>query len=69
MVVAVITRIWRRWWLPARVSDAELMALCHLQVHDLIAVAAAAPQAVSYNKCGRMWELRRCMPALCRVRR
>jgi hypothetical protein len=69
MVGAVIARLWRRWWLPARVTDAELMALCHLQVHHLIAIAAAAPQAVSYNKRGRMWDLRRCLPAACRARR
>jgi len=43
------------------------MALCHLQLHHLIAIAAAAPQAVSYNKSGRMWDLRRCLPAVCRV--
>ncbi len=65
----LIRRLWAEWWLPARVSDAQLMKLCGLQVHDLIALAAAAPHAISYNKGRRMWRLVDTLPAAVRLRR
>jgi len=68
-VGAVIARIWRHWWLPARVTDGQLMRLCALQVHDLIALAAAAPDAITYNKDRRMWRLVDTLPAAVRLRR
>ena len=55
--------------LPARVSDGQLMKLCGLQVHDLIALAAAAPHAISYTKGRRMWRLVDALPAAVRLRR
>ncbi len=66
---AVIRRLWAEFWLPARVSDAQLMKLCALQVHDLIALAAAAPNAISYSKGRRMWRLVDTLPAAVRLRR
>ncbi len=66
---AVIARIWRYWWLPARVTDAQLMRLCALQVHQLIALAAAAPDAITYSKDRRMWRLVDTLPAAVRLRR
>jgi hypothetical protein len=68
-VGAVIARIWRHWWLPANVTDGHLMRLCSLQVHDLISLAAAAPDAISYNKGRRMWRLVDTLPAAVRLRR
>ncbi len=69
MVVGLARRIWRYWWLPARVSDTQLMKLCGLQVHDLIALAAAAPDAITYTKGRRMWRLVDALPAAVRLRR
>ncbi len=66
---AVIRRLWAEFWLPARVTDGQLMRLCALQVHDLIALAAAAPDAVTYNKDCRMWRLVDALPAAVRLRR
>jgi len=68
-VIALFARLWRHWWLPARVSDAQLMRLCSLQVHDLIALAAAAPDAITYSKGRRMWRLVDTLPAAVRLRR
>jgi hypothetical protein len=68
-VGAVIRRLWAEWWLPARVSDVQLMRLCSLQVHDLIALAAAAPDAITYSKGRRMWRLVDTLPAAIRLRR
>jgi hypothetical protein len=68
-VGAVIARIWRYWWLPARVTDAQLSRLLHLQPHQLIALDAAAPHAISYNKGRRMWRLVDTLPATVRLRR
>jgi hypothetical protein len=45
------------------------MRLCALQVHDLIALAAAAPHAISYNKGRRMWRIVDALPAAVRLRR
>jgi hypothetical protein len=55
--------------LPARVTDAQLMRLCALQVHDLISLAAAAPDAIAYSKGRRMWRLVDTLPAAVRLRR
>jgi hypothetical protein len=55
--------------LPARVTDAQLMRLCALQVHDLISLAAAAPDAIAYSKGRRMWRLVATLPAAVRLRR
>jgi hypothetical protein len=54
--------------LPARVTDAQLMRLCALQVHDLISLAAAAPDAIAYSKGRRMWRLVDALPAAVRLR-
>lgn len=68
MVGTVIARLWSRWWLPARVSDGQLMQLTRLQIHDLAALAAAAPDAHRPGRHGRIWLLRRALPAACRLR-
>jgi len=68
-MVRLIARIWRHWWLPARVNDAQLMRLCLLQVHDLIALAAITPKAVSYTKGQRLWRLVDTLPLAIRLRR
>jgi hypothetical protein len=65
----LIRRLWSAFWLPAEMTDAQLMRLCRLQVHDLIALAAAAPDANSYNKGRRMWRLVDTLPAAVRLRR
>ena len=68
-MVGLIRRIWRHWWLPARVNDAQLMRLCSLQVHDLIALAAITPKAVSYSKGQRAWRLVDALPFVIKLRR
>ena len=68
-MAAVIRRLWAEFRLPARVSDGQLMRLCSLQVHDLIALAAAAPHAITYSKGRRMWRLVDTLPAAVRLRR
>lgn len=65
---AVIRRLWAEFWLPARVTDGQLMRLCSLQVHDMIALAAAAPDAITYSKDRRMWRLVDTLPAAVRLR-
>jgi hypothetical protein len=45
------------------------MRLCALQVHDLIALAAAAPHAISYNKGRKMWRLVDTLPVAFRLQR
>jgi len=61
-MVRLIARIWAEFWLPAVVSDAQLLRLCALQQHHLIQLAERAPQAVSYSKGRRMWRLSYCLP-------
>ena len=68
-MVRLIARIWHRWWLPARVNDGQIMRLCSLQVHDLIALAAIAPKAVTYSKGQRIWRLADALPFVIRLRR
>ena len=68
-MVRLIRRIWHRWWLPSRVNDAQLMRLCSLQVHDLIALAAITPKAVTYSKGQRVWRLVDALPFVIRLRR
>ena len=68
-MVRLIARIWHRWWLPSRVNDAQLMRLCSLQVHDLIALAAIAPKAVTYSKGQRIWRLVDALPFIIRLSR
>ena len=72
MVGALIARIWREFWLPALVTDAELMRLCALQPHHLMQLAAqlqdAQLAAIEYNKHRRMWRLCYTLPAACCVR-
>jgi hypothetical protein len=69
---ALIARIWREFWLPARCTDAELMRLCALQPHHLMKLAAqlqdAQPAAIEYSKQRRMWRLRYTLSAACCVR-
>ena len=70
-MVRLIRRIWRHWWLPASVTDAELMALLQLQPHHLIRLATALhdrePAAYISSKHGRLWRLRYTLPAACRL--
>jgi len=68
-MVELIRRIWRRWWLPARVNDAQLMRLCSLQVHDLIELADITPKAVTYSKGQRVWRLVDTLPFVIKLRR
>jgi hypothetical protein len=68
-VVGLARRIWAEWWLPARVTDGQLMRLCALQPHQLIALDAAAPHAITYSKGRRMWRLVDTLPAAVRLRR
>jgi hypothetical protein len=70
-VIALIARLWRRWWLPATVNDAELCQLLALQPHHLAKLAAALhdrePAAYISSKRGRLWRLRYTLPAACRL--
>ena len=72
MVGTLIRRLWREFWLPALVSDAELQRLTGLQPHHLLQLAAqlhdAQPAAIEHSKRGRMWRLRYTLPAACSVR-
>jgi hypothetical protein len=68
-VGALIRRVWGEFWVPALMTDAQLAKLCGLQIHDLIALAAAAPDAITYNKGRRMWRLVDTLPATVRLRR
>lgn len=58
---AVIRRLWAEFWLPAEMTDAQLMRLVGLQPHHLIQLAERAPEAISYNKGRRMWRLSYCL--------
>ena len=58
---ALITRIWAEFWVPALMTDAQLMRLCGLQPHHLIQLAERAPEAIGYNKGRRMWRLSYCL--------
>jgi hypothetical protein len=64
----LIRRLWAAFWLPAEMSDAELTRLLHLQPHQLIALDAAAPHAITYSKGRRMWRLVDTLPAAVRLR-
>ena len=70
-MVGLIARLWAEFWMPAAVTDQQLMAMCQLQPHHLIKLSLKledrTPKAVSYNKGRRLWHLRYCLPALCRV--
>ena len=67
-MVGLARRILRRWWLPARLTDAQLMRPCELQVQDLIDLAAAATNPIGYNKGRRMWRLADTLPAAVRFK-
>ena len=62
-------RNWPKLLTHLGVSDTQLMKLCALQVHDLIALAAAAPDAITYSKGRRMWRRVDALPAAVRLRR
>jgi len=51
-------RLWAEFWLPAAVTDAQLMALLQLQPHHLMRLAAALhdrqPAAFISSKRGRL---------------
>jgi hypothetical protein len=70
-MVRLIQRAWRRWWLPATATDAQLMALLQLQPHHLAKLAVALhdrePAAFIATKHGRLWRLRYTLPAACRL--
>lgn len=61
MVSAVIRRLWAEFWLPAQMSDAQLMRLAGLQPHHLIQLAERAPEALANTNGRRMWRLSYCM--------
>ena len=65
----LIGRLWSAFWLPAEMTDAQLTRLLRLQPHQLIALAAAAPDAIAYSKGRRMWRLVDTLPAAVRLRR
>jgi hypothetical protein len=65
----LIRRLWSAFWLPAEMTDAQLSRLLRLQPHQLIALDAAAPHAISYSKGRRMWRLVDALPAAVRLRR
>ena len=64
----LIRRLWSAFWLPAEMTDAQLSRLLHLQPHQLIALDAAAPHAITYSKGRRMWRLVDALPAAVRLR-
>jgi hypothetical protein len=70
-VIALIARLWRRWWLPATATDAQLMALLQLQPHHLMRLSVALhdsePASFIKTKHGRLWRLRYTLPAACRL--
>jgi len=70
-MVGVARRLWAEFWLPAAVTDQQLMAMCQLQPHHLVKLSLKledhSPNAISYSKGRRLWHLRHCLPALCRV--
>jgi len=70
-MVRLIQRAWRRWWLPAAVTDQQLMALLQLQPHHLMRLSVALhdrkPAAFIATKHGRLWRLRYTLPAACRL--
>jgi len=53
--------------LPARFNEGQLMKLCGMQAHDLIALVAAAPHAITYSKDRRMWRHANKLPATVRL--
>jgi hypothetical protein len=65
----LIRRLWAAFWLPAEMTDAQLSRLLRLQPHQLIALDAAAPHAITYSKGRRMWRLVDTLPAAVRLRR
>jgi hypothetical protein len=70
-MVRLIRRCWSEFWLKAALTDGELLAMCQLQPHHLVKLSlnleTRNPKAISYNKGRRLWHLRYCLPALCRV--
>lgn len=54
---ALIRRCWAAFWLPAEMTDAELMRLVGLQPHHLIQLAERAPESLTNNNGRRMWRL------------
>jgi len=60
-VGALIRRVWSEFWLPALMTDAQLMRLVGLQPHHLIQLAERAPEALTNNKGSRMWRLSYCL--------
>ena len=70
-MVRLIRRCWAEFWLKAALTDGELLAMRQLQPHHLVKLSLNLerrnPRAISYNKGRRLWHLRYCLPALCRV--
>ena len=60
-MVAVIRRLWAAFWLPAEMTDAQLMRLVGLQPHHLIMLAERAPESLTNNNGRRMWRLSYCL--------
>ena len=58
---ALIRRVWSAFWLPAEMTDAQLLRLCGLQPHHLIQLAERAPESLTNNKGRRMWRLSLCL--------
>ena len=70
-MVRLISKLWASYWLPNNISDGQLMRLFELQPHHLTALSLKLndrqPAAFSASKCGRVWHLRQCLPALARA--
>lgn len=60
-MVRLAARIWAEFWLPALVTDAQLLRLCGLQPHHLIELAERAPEALTNNNGRRTWRLSYCL--------
>ena len=50
-MVRLIARVWAEFWLPAAVTDGELLAMCQLQPHHLVKLSlnleTRNPKAIS----------------------
>lgn len=60
-MVRLAARIWSAFWLPAEMTDTQLLRLCGLQPHHLIELAERAPESLTNNNGRRMWRLSLCL--------
>jgi hypothetical protein len=54
-MVRLIARCWSEFWLPAEMTDAQLLRLSGLQPHRLIQLAERAPDALNNNNGCGIW--------------